>query len=196
MKMNPTEHQQQDRKSNRRGLLVHATLLMSLWLVLSGRYDFFHISMGVLSVAVVLRFNRGIQRVHLSTDDHSTMYRMKPMAFLSYCGWLLKEIVVSSLQVTRILMHRELRIEPHLVKVHVKLPNLAAKVLLGNSITLTPGTVTIEIQGDRFYVHALTEKTSASLVDGTMASKVAGIFRAQVPPLHTDIQLIKSEEDL
>jgi multicomponent Na+:H+ antiporter subunit E len=194
--MNATEHHQQDRKSSRRGQFVHATLLMALWLVLSGQYDLFHISMGLLSVAVVLWFNGSIQRVHLSADDHSMTYKMRPIAFLRYCGWLLKEIVLSSLQVAHILMRRKLRIEPHLIKVRVKLPNLAAKVLLGNSITLTPGTVTIEMQGDQFYVHALTEKTSASLVDGTMASKVAEIFGARAASLHTDIQIIKSEEDM
>lgn len=179
-----------------RSYAVHAFLLMSLWLVLSGQFDAFHILAGVVSVIGVLWFNQKLQRIKLSADDHAEAYRIRPLAFLSYCGWLFWEIIVSSIQVAVILLRPTLRIDPHFIKAEIKLPNLAAKVMLGNSITLTPGTVTIQIKGNQFYIHTLTEQASATLVNGIMPAKVARVFGAEADSLPTDIQTIKSESDL
>jgi multicomponent Na+:H+ antiporter subunit E len=179
-----------------RFVLFQAVLLIGLWLILSGVYDIFHISMGILSVLFVLLFNGSIRRVVLSPDDRQGEERVRVGKFLLFCAWLLWEIIVSSVQVAAIVLRPKLRIAPHLLRFRTRLPNLTAKIILGNSITLTPGTVTIEIKNDEFFVHVLTRATGASLVDGTMPKKVAKIFGNEQPEILYDMRHIESTSEL
>lgn len=183
------------RQPHIRSLALESLLLCGLWLVLSGVFDVFHVGAGVASVLFVVWFNAAVRSTPLSRDDHREA-RILVGRFLLYCVWLLWEVVVSSLQVARIVLSPTLPIEPHLYRFRTRLPNLTAKVLLANSITLTPGTVTIEMKGDEYYVHALTRATAESLLGGTMPRNVAAIFGGKESDVLYDLRHIRSEQEL
>lgn len=101
------------------------------------------------------------------------------------------------MQVAYVVLHRRMPIHPVLLKFKVKLPNVGAQVILGNSITLTPGTITIDIKGNEFLVHALIPDSYVGLVDGTMPRRVAELFRKSPPrDIVSDIEIIKSREEM
>ena len=83
-------------------------------------------------------------------------------AFAQYVYYLLKEIVAANLAVTRMILTRKERMEPVLVHVHAKLKTETARVILANSITLTPGTITVSLTDDNLLVHCLDK----SLAEG------------------------------
>jgi multicomponent Na+:H+ antiporter subunit E len=82
------------------------------------------------------------------------------VGFLLYFPWLAKEIVKANLTVIRACVKADLDIAPALVKVKTICKSDLAKVTFANSITLTPGTVTVEIEGDKLLVHGLYEQDS------------------------------------
>ncbi|MFQ9935323.1 MAG: Na+/H+ antiporter subunit E [Phascolarctobacterium faecium] len=83
---------------------------------------------------------------------------VSPIAFLCYSMWLLKELVLANIDVVKATVRPELRIDPKVIRFVFRSDNPMAKVLLANSITLTPGTVTMNVTSEGIYeVHALTE---------------------------------------
>jgi multicomponent Na+:H+ antiporter subunit E len=173
-----------------RSLLVQGIILMGMWLLMSGHYDVFHIALGVLSVLVVLLLNLHINSIQLFSRDVPEWERIQYGRVLAYIPWLLWQIVLSSLQVAYVVLHPRLPIKPTMLRFTTKLPNVGARVILGNSITLTPGTVTLEIQNEQFVVHALTDDSAAGLVDGTMPTKVAMLFRKTSENVVSNMEIV------
>ena len=160
----------------RLGLVVQVLLLMALWLVLSGLYDPFHLGLGALSVACVLWLNRRLRRAPRVDGAARVDAEVHVLRFVAYCGWLLGQILMSALHVAGVVLHPRMPVSPRVVRFRSDQPNDVARMLLANSITLTPGTLTIEVDGDEFTVHALTRATARSLLDGTMQAKVTRLF--------------------
>ena len=111
------------------------------------------------------------------SDRYYFLIHVNPIRLLIYFLWLLKEIVKSSFSVTWNVYRGKKSLHPQIVWFRANYDNPAARALLANSITLTPGTVTVDILEDGTYsVHALTEGAKESLLDGTMQGKVARLF--------------------
>jgi multicomponent Na+:H+ antiporter subunit E len=163
-----------ERRHGSRSRIILGVLLLAVWLLFSGHYDVFHISAGVLCVAFVLTLNRGLFTARLYSGDVHRPIRL--LALAAYLPWLLKEVVVASFQVARIVLAPRMPVDPSLVEFYADLPNAAAQTVLANSITLTPGTVTIDISHGTFLVHAITDPSSVSLVEGVMPERVARLF--------------------
>jgi multicomponent Na+:H+ antiporter subunit E len=181
-----------DRFRSRRSIVVQAVLLLGLWLLFSGHYDVFHISAGVLSVAAILLLNRNLARVRLYPGDVHREMRFGRI-FL-YAGWLFKEIVLSALQIARIVLSPRMPVDPSLVEFHAELPNAGSQVILGNSITLTPGTVTVDIDHGVFLVHAIVDSSASSLVEGAMPARVAGLYAGDETGEVTDVTISRVVE--
>jgi len=148
-------------------------IMLGFWLLLSGKFDPFHLTLGVISAALV-----SWSSAPLLFRDQTRRHRLAEAGrFLLYLPWILKEIFKSTLQVTILALHPNMRrpLTPHLVRFRTRLQSTAARVTLANSITLTPGTITIRIEDDLFLVHALTDDLAAGL-PGEMEKRVAGIF--------------------
>ncbi|HVR34897.1 MAG TPA: Na+/H+ antiporter subunit E [Methylomirabilota bacterium] len=157
-----------------RRFLVQGVVLMGLWLLLSGQYDAFHIALGVLSVGLVIGINRHLPPVVCRDDPPEARLRLWRLAL--YLPWLFLEMVLSSLHVARVVLSPRPPLSPRMVRFKSRQPGDFARVILGNSITLTPGTLTITIEGDEYLVHALTPTTASGLLSGTMQTKVARLF--------------------
>jgi multicomponent Na+:H+ antiporter subunit E len=163
---------------------LHAVLLLSFWLVLSGFFDAFHIGLGILSVSGVLIFNKTLLQ-HRYYQGKSQDSRVLHYGLLArYFVFLFASIIWSSLKVAYLIVNPAIQPRSAVFRFRVNLPGMHAKVLLANSITLTPGTVTLDItDGDVFLVHALMHPNDPVCMDHSLAhalSKVFGILPEQV----------------
>ena len=165
-----------------------AAALMVLWVLLSGHYDVFHIGLGVLSVVLVIAMNR--YRAPLLKDSPESVPRWSRV--ILYIPWLTVEMIKSALYVAKIVLSPSMPISPCLIRFKSEQPNEIAKVILGNSITLTPGTLTIDIGEQEFLVHALTETTAQGLLNETMQTKVARLFTDEPKNMVFDARRVPS----
>lgn len=178
-----------------RGIALQGCALMGLWLVLSGHFDFFHIAIGACCVAFVLWLNMRLSSMQFFPGDVSEWEQVRFEHLLRFIPWLVWEIVEGSLHVASAALHPQMPIEPALIRFRVKLPSVGAKVLLGNVITLTPGTVTLGIQEDEFLIHALRRSSANSIMDGTMPKWIAQLIDEEGENLVSDVEIIESGKE-
>ena len=132
------------------GLLV---ALVGFWLCMSGHFSPLLLSFGAVSITICL-----ILAFRLDIIDREGAPYVRILGFAMYLPWLMKEIVKANITVIRACVKADLDIAPALVKVKTSCESDLAKVTFANSITLTPGTVTVEVEGDKLLVHALYEQ--------------------------------------
>lgn len=162
--------------------LLSATLFV-FWVVLSARMEVKYLVIGLVSSLVTAVVTRSLLLLPLEAGED----RLRPawdlpwLRLLAYFPWLLWQVVQANLQVAWLIIQPRLPIEPRLIRFRKSLPNPVAHVVLANSITLTPGTVTVDLDKDEYVVHALWPTAAASLVpeegEGEMLRRVASIFR-------------------
>ena len=129
--------------------------LAGFWLSMSGHNEPLILTLGVVSLALCC-----ILAYRLDIIDREGAPYVRLAGFLLYFPWLAKEIVKANWTVIRACVKADLDIAPALVKVKTMCESDLAKVTFANSITLTPGTVTVEIEGDKLLVHGLYEQDS------------------------------------
>ncbi|MFT6388599.1 MAG: multicomponent Na+:H+ antiporter subunit E [Cellvibrionaceae bacterium] len=158
-------------------LLVTLTIL---WLLLSGMFMPLQLILGVISIAIVC---------YLSVNMKVLMHRGQPLYFrffyvIKYCAWLIVQILLSNIDVVKRIFNPKLPIKPLLKAVQAKQKTELGRVVFANSITLTPGTVAINIakNGD-ILVHALHEDAIYELESGEMGRRVCELE----PNLETEI---------
>ena len=144
-----------------------AAILTIIWLLLSGYFLPLLLVLGALSVLLVL-----IVVLRMDVVDRESYPSHLTLQALSYWPWLVKEIIVSNLDVARRILAPGMPISPTVVRIKASAHGDLGNVIYGNSITLTPGTVTIDIDGDELVVHALTEAGAAALKAGDMQRRV------------------------
>lgn len=151
--------------------MVHAIslalVLFALWLLLSGHYVPLLIGLGALSVLLVVTIALRMDVV----DREGHPIHLSPKAFL-YWPWLAWEIVKSNVDVARRILSPTLPISPTVIRLKASQKSELGKVIYANSITLTPGTVSIDIDGDKIEVHALTREAAQALRTGEMDRRV------------------------
>ena len=156
-------------------LALKAIALFVLWVMLSASFDWIHLGLGLILSFAVAWINSG----------HSPFvpkFRLWGNILL-YLPWLFLKIVQSSLHVSKLILHPSLPIDPRLINVQSKLGHHAAVVLLGNSITLTPGTITAEVDRNTLIVHALDEVSGKDVTNKIIESKIAVMFKDEEPDL-------------
>jgi len=157
-----------------RGEMVHAirlgVLLYGLWLLLSGYYLALLISLGLVSTALVTAI-----ALRMDIVDHETYPVPIRLASVSYWGWLGWEIVKANIEVTRRILNPALPINPHVIRVKASQHSKLGLVTYANSITLTPGTVSIDVDGDTIEVHALSREAARDLESGEMDRRITAM---------------------
>ena len=129
--------------------------LAAFWLGMSGHNTPLILSLGSVSLVVTC-----ILAYRLDIIDREGSPYVRLVGFGLYFPWLAKEIVKANISVIRACVKADLDIAPALVKVKTICRSDLAKVTFANSITLTPGTVTVEVDGDKLLVHGLYEQDS------------------------------------
>ena len=154
------------------GTLALAASLFVFWLLLSGIYTPVLVLSGLgASIAVALL----ARRMELADREGHPVHL--GLAALTYWPWLLKEILKSGWQVTRIILDPRLPISPSFVRFRPSQKTTVALATHANSITLTPGTITVDADRDEFLVHALTREGAAGVVDSEMDRRVSRMDR-------------------
>jgi multicomponent Na+:H+ antiporter subunit E len=142
--------------------------LFGFWLLLSGHYTLFLVAAGAGASLAVVLFARRMEVV----DREGLPVDLWRAVFL-YWPWLVKEIFKSSLLVTRIVLDPRLPISPTVVRFRPSQRSPAGLVTHANSITLTPGTITIEATHEEFIVHGITRESAEGAVDSEMDRRIA-----------------------
>lgn len=133
--------------------LVLFFALAIFWLTLSGYFNGFLLTMGTLSCLLVLWISRRMGLL----DNEGVPTQIGGMSLLMYLVWLVKQIVFSNISVIRIIISKQIQIRRAVFQVSASPETAVGRVLMANSITLTPGTVTTGIQSDSMQVHALVD---------------------------------------
>jgi multicomponent Na+:H+ antiporter subunit E len=179
-----------------RSTAVLFCLLLALWLVLSGYFDVFHVGVGVVCVAAVLWMNRRLNSEVFDESQADALAVLRWPQVPGFMVWLVAQIVMSGLQVAWVLMHRRMPIATSIIQFRVDLPCEQAKVVLGNAITLTPGTLTIDIRDDMFTVHSLIPASYAGIVDDTMPRRVLRLFSAEQRAVVSEVRIEHATEGM
>lgn len=145
-----------------------AGTLLVFWLLLSGHYTPFIIGLGVASVVGIVLLARRMDVI----DQEGHPIHLGAGALL-YWPWLLKEIVKSGWQVTRLILHPRLPIEPTMARFRPSQRTQVGLATHANSITLTPGTVSVDVGAGEFLVHALTREGAEGACSGDMDARVS-----------------------
>lgn len=134
----------------------------ALWLVFNGRFTFEVIVSGVLVACALDLFVRKILRINLTWPNFLKFIKILPDVII-YLVVLLAEIIKANFAIIKLVLAPELEVEPCLVKFNTPLKTEGARVALANSITLTPGTITVSLEGRELLVHALNREIADGL---------------------------------
>lgn len=148
--------------------IIFTIVLFTFWILLSGYFSTLLLSLGAGSVLLVLYLARRMDVIdHESYPVHLST---KLPTFLVYL-WI--EVVKSNFDVVkRIIKPGKLAISPRLVEVPLPQKTDLGKVMYANSITLTPGTVSVELDDKKIVVHALSQEGADDLLSGDLAKLI------------------------
>lgn len=153
-------------------------VLFVFWMILSGRTETKFIVYGLLTAGVTTWVTYPLLLVN--NKDGSRKYfvfGVSPFRFIAYAFWLLWQLILANIDVLLANTSQQLAIDPKIVRFYFRVDNPMATVVLANSITLTPGTVTLNVTDDGLYeVHALTPGAAEGLIGGAMQKKVAELY--------------------
>ena len=140
-----------------RGLyaLTLAVALAALWAALSGRTETLLLALGGVSILMVVAL---VARMALMDGETAPFHRVIPL--LLYWLWLGGEIVKANIAVAQAVLQIDLDLTPRLFRVSAGQKTDLGRAIFANSITLTPGTVTVDVGDDEFIVHALLDSMS------------------------------------
>jgi multicomponent Na+:H+ antiporter subunit E len=163
----------------RRERLLHSIslglVLFGVWLLLSGFFEPLLLGLGVLSCVIVVSIAH-----RMDVNDHEGHPIHLGWRILTYWVWLAVEIVKASLDVARRIVDPRLPIHPVLVRVKAGQASELGQVIYANSITLTPGTVSMQIEDGEILVHAIAQEMADDLEGGEMDRRVTAVSERAV----------------
>lgn len=143
--------------------------LFSIWLILAASYDLVHMVLGAVAAVAVVWLN--------PVAAESPLRNVSWWGLVGYSPWLFIRILKSGIHVSRLILAPSLPIQPQLIEYPTELEFEGQVVILGNSITLTPGTITVEVSADELLVHAIDDESARDLKEGTLERKIGESFR-------------------
>ena len=155
--------------------IVQILGLFALWLIMSGIYKNLIIGFGAASaiLCVWIIFRLGL------VDEKGILQRFRVVAGLRYLFWLTVEIGKADWAVAKVILAKVMPSQQRLIGVPANQRSDIAKVLFANSITITPGTVTVETESDHLIVHALTDEAADMAALADMDARVCALERPE-----------------
>ncbi|MGF1650392.1 MAG: Na+/H+ antiporter subunit E [Hyphomicrobiaceae bacterium] len=150
--------------------LLLAILLIAFWLGLSGQFDVLLLAFGALSIGFALFLSNRMK----TADTEGLPLHYFP-GVLVYWGWLLIEMLKSCWKVSLLVIDPRQPVSPTLTVIKTRQKTEVGRATFGNSITLTPGTITVKTEGDKLLVHALTRDNADDVESGDMDRRVARV---------------------
>lgn len=153
-------------------------VLFGFWVVLSGKLDAVHLLMGLACAAGVTALSGGLLFTRVGEGNERRWLSFLPWGrILAYLPWLAWETFKANLAMIPLILGPSSRLAPRIVRFRAGVQSDVARSTLGSSITLTPGTLTLDVTSDGEYVvHAIDEGSAEALLAGTMQAKVARTF--------------------
>ena len=158
-------------------IAIEFIVLYIFWIFLSGHFQIKWLVIGAFSAGLVTYLTHNIF-IPDTTENWSGIKFLFRSAFrfTLYLPWLILAIIKANLQVAAILIKPRMPIDPVMLQFETKLSKRMAMVTLANSITLTPGTITVELEKGKYIIHSLVPGCAGDLETGVMQNKVAWIF--------------------
>lgn len=153
---------------------ILACILALFWILLSGHTSILLLSLGLVSVMLVIWIVGRMDR-----NDKAPVLMLFTLEIISYFGWLIWQIIISNIDVVRRIWDPSLSITPACRKIKVSINDPLIKTIYANSITLTPGTVTTEVGEDYFIVHALNAMGLDELEEGEMQRRLSRLEQSK-----------------
>jgi multicomponent Na+:H+ antiporter subunit E len=154
------------------GFVLTSIILFIFWILLSGDLHITLLISGIVSSLFVAFISHDLLFKKAKIDHSITIgFRM-----LAYLPWLLWQIVLANLDLAYRTLHPSMPIDPHMIEFDTDLSTAKGVTILANSITLTPGTVTVVAkENGKFIVHAIAKEPADSLLEGMMQRKVKAL---------------------
>jgi multicomponent Na+:H+ antiporter subunit E len=153
--------------------IITFLILFANWTLWSGKFDAFHLSLGVISCSLVTFMSHDML---FQRKEFNSGLGVEVVRFIKYLPWLLYQILLSNIHVAYLALSPKMPIDPKIITFKTRLKKDISLAVFANSITLTPGTITADIADGEYHVHALSKKVAEDLLTGEMENKVAGIF--------------------
>mgnify|MGYP005605767743 FL=1 len=166
-------------------------LLFAFWMALAGSLKTKFVIYGIITAATTVWLCYPLLLVpNRNGSKKYFVFGVPIFKFISYIGWLMWQLVLANIDVLKATTSQELDIDPKVVRFYFRADNPMAYVVLANSITLTPGTVTLNVDDEGlFEIHALTVGASEGVLDGSFQKKVADLYGEKF-----DFAVVEEEE--
>lgn len=169
----------------RRTTVVQALLLFAFWLALSQRFEPLFVVTGAITAVLVTAVTHRITGACLRHDaGHLPVFRI-PGAIargVMFSFWMASRIMAASVQLAVIALSPKMPLQPCTVRFRTQLRRPIARATLANCISLVPGTLTVDIEGTEFVVHALAPNQIEDLVSGELQNRIAAFFLEDEQP--------------
>ncbi|EEG76664.1 Na+/H+ antiporter subunit E [Dethiobacter alkaliphilus] len=154
---------------DKKGFLMIVCILLGFWFLMTPSLDAYNVIVGIgCALGVTYFWNTDL----FKPGEPMGFKPLQLFKLFYYLVLLVFNIVVANIQVARIVLSRDMPISPGFIVVKTKLTRELTRTLYSNSITLTPGTVTINLKDDRLLVHALTKEAADNVSDWYMQDKL------------------------
>lgn len=154
--------------------VVGAILLFGFWLMLSTSFSVGHVVTGAVVAGLIMWIK--------PLRPRTTRRRASVLSALAYIPWLAVKVFKSALHVCKLILSPSLPISPRMIQHKTDLKSDGELVLLGNSITLTPGTITVEVAPGELTVHAIDEASMKDLSAGLFDDKIRRVYGGEAAP--------------
>ena len=151
--------------------LITTIVMFAFWILLSGEFTFILITSGVVAslITAYLSHDIFVGKADLKTETG------RVFKFIVYIPWLLWEIILANVEIAYLVLSPKPLVDPQIVRFKNDLKTDLGIVTLAHSITLTPGTVTVDANREEFVIHAIWQKSAEGIISGEMQRKVKKI---------------------
>lgn len=160
--------------------LLQLVTLFAFWLLLSDQYSAVFLVMGLATAALVTASTHDLLMEAVGGQSpHARNLPVRAWYLVAYSGWIVWRILVASVQVAYFVAHPDMPLQPQVLRFRTTMRRPLAQVMLANSITLVPGTLTLNLDDGEYLVHALVPAAADDLVSARMQNMVARLFGEQ-----------------
>jgi multicomponent Na+:H+ antiporter subunit E len=162
-------------KRLRINFLLSFLILFLLWIVFSGKFDAFHIALGLISSAIVAKISGDLLFTSTRPQGLFSLW----LRLFAYIPWLVYQIFLANVHVMYLVFHPKMMelINPQIIEFESRLKSDYGRTTFANSITLTPGTITVNVTVlGRFSVHCIDDQSGLAL-PGDMEERIVKVFR-------------------